>query len=149
DYYHLLTKAVAGKDAAARDQIYKDAYGLILKSPLSREAVETHSAALEDAVRQIEDDIAAAEATPAAEINDVLSTRKSRMPLMVGLSALIGVVTVGGLLYRYLPTKGVGVAAVKAPFSKAASKAKRALEEPVMADLKPGEDGGSSGAGLP
>jgi lipoprotein-anchoring transpeptidase ErfK/SrfK len=48
-----------------------------------------------------------------------------------------------------MPTKGVGVAAVKAPFSKAASRAARALEEPVMADLKPGEDGGSSGAGLP
>ena len=33
DYYALLTKAVAGKDAAARDQIYKDAFGLITKIP--------------------------------------------------------------------------------------------------------------------
>ena len=33
DYYALLTKAVAGKDAAARDQIYRDAYGLIRKLP--------------------------------------------------------------------------------------------------------------------
>ena len=27
NYYALLTRAVAGKDAAARDQIYRDAYG--------------------------------------------------------------------------------------------------------------------------
>ena len=28
DYYSLLTKAVAGKDAVARNKIYKDAYNL-------------------------------------------------------------------------------------------------------------------------
>ena len=33
DYYAVLAKAVAGKDAAARDQVYRDAYGLIRKSP--------------------------------------------------------------------------------------------------------------------
>lgn len=35
DYYSLLTNAVAGKDAAARDRIYKDAVGLIARSQLS------------------------------------------------------------------------------------------------------------------
>ena len=38
DYYSLLTKAVAGKDAVARDQIYKDAFNLITRSHLTREA---------------------------------------------------------------------------------------------------------------
>ena len=32
DYYSLLMKAVAGKDAVARDQIYKDAFSLIARS---------------------------------------------------------------------------------------------------------------------
>ena len=62
DYYSLLTKAVAGKDAAARDQIYKDAFSLITRSHLTREAAASHAAALEDAVRRIEDEIAAEEA---------------------------------------------------------------------------------------
>ena len=76
DYYSLMTKAVAGKDAAARDQIYKDAFGLITKSHLTREAASSHAAALEDAIRRIEDDIAAEEANSAAAINEVLSTEK-------------------------------------------------------------------------
>ena len=58
DYYSWLTKAVAGKDAPARDQIYKDAYSLIKRSHLERETAASHVAALEDAVRRIEDDIA-------------------------------------------------------------------------------------------
>ena len=29
DYYSLLMKAVAGKDAVARDQIYQDAFSVI------------------------------------------------------------------------------------------------------------------------
>ena len=61
DYYALLTKAVAGKDALARDQIYKDAFSLITRSHLTREAAASHAAALEDAIRRIEDDIAAEE----------------------------------------------------------------------------------------
>jgi lipoprotein-anchoring transpeptidase ErfK/SrfK len=150
DYYALLTRAVSGKDVAARDKIYKDAYDLILNSPLTRDAVASHTAALEDAVRQIEDDIAAGQARSAAEISEVLETRKSRLPLISGALALVAVVAAAALLYGYMSTKGgggvAGVAGVKAPLSKKASRAK---EEAVMADLKPGEDGGSSGEGLP
>ena len=54
DYYSLLTKAVAGKDAVARGKIYKDAYGVIVRSNLTRRAASSHVAALEDAVRRIE-----------------------------------------------------------------------------------------------
>jgi hypothetical protein len=79
DYYSLLMKAVAGKDAVARDQIYKDAFSLITRSHLTREAASSHAAALEDAVRRIEDDIAAEEtrAGDAATINEVLSTGRN------------------------------------------------------------------------
>ncbi|MEN3347825.1 MAG: hypothetical protein V7632_1460, partial [Bradyrhizobium sp.] len=33
DYYSLMSRAVAGKNAAARDKIYRDALGLIKRSP--------------------------------------------------------------------------------------------------------------------
>ena len=144
DYYTLLTRAVAGKDVAARDGIYKDAYELILKSPLTREEMRSHTAALEDAVRRIEDDIAG-EASSTDEINAVLLPRKSRMPLIAAAFALVAIIAAAALLYAYLPTRGAGIAGVKAPVSRTA----RAREEAVMADLKPGEDGGSSGEGLP
>ena len=80
DYYSLLMKAVAGKDAVARDQIYKDAFSLITRSHLTREAASSHAAALEDAVRRIEDDIAAEEASSAAAISEVLSTGRNWKP---------------------------------------------------------------------
>jgi len=52
DYYSLLKKAVAGRDAIARDKIYKDAYGLIERSNLSRQEAASYVAALEDAVER-------------------------------------------------------------------------------------------------
>ncbi len=85
NYYAVLMKAVAGKDAVARDQIYRDAYGLIRKSHLTREAASSHAAALEDAIRRIEDEFAAEDARSAEEINKVLaSSDRNWMPLIVG-----------------------------------------------------------------
>ena len=147
DYYALLTKAVAGKDAAARDQIYRDAYGLIRKSQLTREAASSHAAALEGAIRQIEGDIAAGQAKSAAEINEVLSTDRNRRPLVFAASAVVAVIAVSALLYGYIATKGPGI--VGAGVTASSSKAQRVREDVVVADLKPGEDGGSTGEGLP
>ena len=73
DYYALLTKAVTGKDTLGRDKVYKDAYDLITKSHLNREVAASHVAALEAAIRRIEDDIAVEEGRDAAQINEVLS----------------------------------------------------------------------------
>src|SRR5258705_12443156 len=92
DYYSLLTKAVAGKDAIARDRIYKDAFSLITRSHLTREAAASHAAALEDAVRRIEDDIAAEEANSAAAISEVLSTGRNWKPLFIAASAVAAVI---------------------------------------------------------
>ena len=51
DYYALLAKAAVGKERAARDQIYSDAWNLIRKSShLNRDAAALHAAALEDAI---------------------------------------------------------------------------------------------------
>jgi lipoprotein-anchoring transpeptidase ErfK/SrfK len=149
DYYSLLTNAVAGKDAAARDRIYKDAFSLITKSHLPREAAAAHAAALEDAVRRIEDDIAAEEtrAGNAATINEVLSTGRNWRPLAIGAGALAVVIAVSALLYAYVATKGPGI--VAAVVTASSPKAPRGPEDIIMADLKAGVDGGSSGEGLP
>jgi lipoprotein-anchoring transpeptidase ErfK/SrfK len=147
DYYSLLTNAVAGKDAAARNRIYKDAFGLIARSDLSREAAAAQVAALEDAVRRVEDEIAASEANTAAAVNEMLSMRRNRTPLVFVAGAILALIAVSALLYGYVATRGPGVvaASVKTPSPKAA----RGREDVVMADLKPGVDGGSSGEGLP
>src|SRR5215203_1872325 len=102
DYYSLLMKAVAGKDAVARDQIYKDAFGLITKSHLTREAASSNAAALEDAIRRIEDDIAAEEANAAAHVNEVLSTEKNWKPFVVGACALVAAIALSAALYAYV-----------------------------------------------
>src|SRR5215212_10030094 len=73
DYYSLLRKAVAGQHPAARDRIYKDAWGIIRRSQLTGEEASARAAALKHAIRQIEDELAAKEARSAAEINALLS----------------------------------------------------------------------------
>jgi lipoprotein-anchoring transpeptidase ErfK/SrfK len=147
DYYSLMTKAVAGKDAAARDQIYKDAFSLITKSHLTREAASSHAAALEDAIRRIENDIAAEEANSAAAINEVLSTGRNWKPFVIGACAVVTVVALSALVYGYVATKGPGI--VAAGVTASSPKAQRGREDVIMADLKPGVDGGSSGEVLP
>jgi lipoprotein-anchoring transpeptidase ErfK/SrfK len=147
DYYALLTKAVTGKDTVGRDKVYKEAYDLITRSHLNREVAASHIAALEAAIRRIEDDVAVEAGRDAAEINEVLSTGTNWKPWAVGAGALALAVALSALVYGYVATKGPAIVAtgVTAPPPKVA----RAREDVVMADLKPGEDGGSTGEGLP
>ena len=148
DYYALLTKAVAGKDAAARDQIYKDAYGLVRKSQLTREAASSHIVALDDAIRRIEDEIAAEEERSAAAISEVLSTDdRNWKPWAVGACALAAAIALSAALYGYVTTRGPAVSS--ASVTPSSLKPTRGREDVVMADLKPGVDGGSTGEGLP
>ena len=146
DYYSLLTKAVAGKDTIARDQVYKDAHGLIARSHLAREAAASHMAALEDAIRRIEDDIAAEEANAVA-ISETLSTGRNWKPLVIGAGALAIVIAVSALTYVFVATKGPAI--VAAGVKTSSPKAPGGREDVVMADLKAGVDGGSSAEGLP
>jgi lipoprotein-anchoring transpeptidase ErfK/SrfK len=97
-------------------------------------------------VRRIEDELATEETKAAADINEVLSTDRNWKPLVVGVSALVAAIAIAALTYGFVASKGPGVSAgVTAPSSKAA----RVREDVVMADLKPGVDGGSTGDGLP
>jgi lipoprotein-anchoring transpeptidase ErfK/SrfK len=149
DYYALLTKAVAGKDTLGRDKIYKDAYDLITRSHLNREVAASHVTALEAAIRRIEDEVAIEEGRDgnAAAINEVLSEGPNWKPWAVGAGALAIAIALAAFTYGYVATKGPVVVAtgVTAPPPKVA----RAREDVVMADLKAGEDGGSTGGGLP
>src|SRR3974390_415698 len=148
DYYSLLTKAVADKDAVARDKIYQDAFSLIKRSHLSREAASSQAIALRDAIRRVEDDIAAQEVREGngAVISKLLSTGRNWKPFVIGACAAVAVVAASALLYRYVATKGPGiVAAVTASSPKVAA----AREDVVMADLKAGVDGGSTSERLP
>lgn len=149
DYYSLLMKAVAGKDAVARDHIYKDAFNLITRYNLTREAASSHAAALEDAIRRIEDDIAAEEASDgnAAEINEVLSTGRNWKPLAIGACAVAAVIALSALVYGFIAAKGPAI--VSASVKTSPPKEQRGREDAVVADLKPGVDGGSSGEVLP
>ena len=142
DYYSLLTKAVAGKDAVARDQIYKDAFSLITRSHLTREAASSHAAALEDAVRRIEDDIAAEEANSAAANQRSVVDGQELEALAIGAGAVARRHRPVGFGLRLCRNQRprIVAASVKAP----SPKAQRGREDVVMADLKPGVDGGSS-----
>ena len=102
DYYALLKKAIEGKDAAARERIYRDASGLIRRSHLSREAASSHAAALEGAIRRIEAELAAEDVKSAAEINEVLSTDRNWKPLFFGASVVVAVIALSALLYGYV-----------------------------------------------
>ena len=147
DYYSLLMRAVAGMDAVARDQIYKDAFGVIARSHITREAAASHTAALEAAVQRIEDEIAAEEASAAATISETLSTGRNWKPYAIGACAVAAAVALAAVAYVFVAAKGPAIvaASVKAP----SPNAQRGREEVVVADLKPGVDGGSSGEVLP
>jgi lipoprotein-anchoring transpeptidase ErfK/SrfK len=147
DYYSLLLKAVEGKDAAARDQIYRDALSLIARSHITREAAASHRAALDDAVRRIEDEIAAEEANSAAAISKTLSTGRNWKPYVIGACAVAVVMALAAVSYVFVLAKGPAIVAanVKTP----SPNAPRGRDDAVMADLKPGVDGGSSGEVLP
>jgi lipoprotein-anchoring transpeptidase ErfK/SrfK len=147
DYYALLTKAVAGKDAAARDQVYKDAYGLVRRSNLSREAASSHIVALDEAIRRIEDEIAVEEERSAAAVSEVLSTERNWKPWVVGACALVAAIALSAALYGYVSTRGPAV--TSASVAPSSLKPVRGREDVIMADLKPGVDGGSTGEGLP
>jgi lipoprotein-anchoring transpeptidase ErfK/SrfK len=151
DYHALIAKAVSGKGAAAREKIYQDAHALIVRSNLARQVASSHAAALDDAIRRIEDEIAAAEEQPdetsPEAISRVLSSGTNWRRITLSASAVVAVIALAALLYEYAPTTGLRAVGIGVTASSAPKQ--RGREDVVMADLKPGVDGGSSGADLP
>jgi lipoprotein-anchoring transpeptidase ErfK/SrfK len=150
DYYSLLTKAVSGKDAVARDKLYKEAHSLIARSNLTRQVASSHVVALEDAIQRIEDDIAVEErheVNSTEAISRVLSNGINWRRLAVSACAVIAVITLSALLYEYVVTNSPR--AVGGGMTASSRQPQRGSEDVIVADLKPGVDGGSSGADLP
>ena len=148
DYYSLLTKAVAGKDAVARDIVYRDARSLIGRSNLTRQAASSHRAALEEAIRQIEDNFAIEqlrEEDSAVAVSRVLSPGVNLKPLAITACAFVAVIALAAVLYQYVAGPRIMAGGVTA----SSRQTPAAREDVVMADLRPGVDGGSSGADLP
>jgi lipoprotein-anchoring transpeptidase ErfK/SrfK len=147
DYYAILAKAVAGKDEAARNRIYGEASNLIRRSShLTPDAVVTHAAALKDAIQRIEDEVAADGVESEADARAaLLPTDRSWRPALVVASAVVAVIALSVLLFGYVTSK----VPIGAGMTASSSKAARGQDDAVMADLKPGVDGGSSGNVLP
>src|SRR5262249_47154112 len=134
-------------DAAARKRIYNEAGNLIKKSShLTREAAVVHIAALKDAIRRVENDVAAEDANPAPDVSAVLSSTETnwRLPPILP-SVVVAANAVSVRRYGQFTSRGP----IGAGMTASSPRAARGREEAVMADLKPGEDGGSSGEVLP
>ena len=101
DYYSLLTKAVEGKDVNARDRIYRNAQKVIDESNLAPEAASQHVNALQDAIRQIENDLVAGQQhpEPPAAVRSVLSPGGNWKPFAVTAFALATVIAISAFLY--------------------------------------------------
>jgi lipoprotein-anchoring transpeptidase ErfK/SrfK len=112
---------------------------------MAREAATSHATALKNAIRRIENEIAAGEVRSDAEINQLLSTERNWRPLVISATAFAAVIALSALIYGYVAGKGGFGTLVTA----SSSKAPRGSEEVVMADLKPGVDGGSTSESLP
>jgi putative heme iron utilization protein len=63
NYYSILSKAIRGKDATARLSLYDEARALVARLKVgpdrTKEDIAAQSDALESAISQIEDDVAA------------------------------------------------------------------------------------------
>jgi len=147
DYYSLMMKAVAGKDAITREKIYRDAFSHITKSNLSREAASSHDAALGEAIQRIEDDIATQDMRDTADINEILSTARNWKPIVVVFCVTVAIIAASAVLYGLFATKGLAI--VASGVTASSPKAPRGGEELIMADLAAGTDGGSTGERLP
>ena len=77
----------------------------------------------------------------------MLSTGRNWKPYVIGAGAVAAVIALSALVYGFVATKGPAI--VAASVKTSSPKAQRGREDVVVADLKPGVDGGSSGEVLP
>jgi lipoprotein-anchoring transpeptidase ErfK/SrfK len=77
----------------------------------------------------------------------VVSTGRNWKPLAIGACAVAAVIALSAVVYGFVATKGPAI--VAASVKSSSPKAQSGREDVVMADLKPGVDGGSSGEVLP
>ena len=151
DYHALLSGATAGRSSADRMRIYSEARVVIARRSVgtdaARQEARAHALALEDAIRRIEHEVAAGTVAASGDepINPVLagSGGGKRFALIAALA--VAVIGLAGYLIWYMSTRS------PRPTQSASmsSSTARASDDAIATDLKPGVDGGSSGAELP
>jgi lipoprotein-anchoring transpeptidase ErfK/SrfK len=152
NYYSILSKAIRGKDAAARLSLYDEARALVARLRVgpdhTEEDIAAQSDALESAISQIEADVAASyrEETGTERLR-VLSSGPSWGRIAATVLAVIATIGLAASAYWYVTARGgrTAIESARAP----SRPSTRTNIDPVVEDLKPGVDGGSSAEVLP
>jgi len=153
NYYSMLSKAIQGKDAAARQRLYNEARALVARlrggPDRTEEDIAAQADALESAISQIEADVAASyrEETGSERLDSILSTGPNWGRIAAIVLAAIAIIGLSASAYWYVTALG-GRTAIESA-SAPSRQSKRTNIDPVVEDLKPGVDGGSSAEVLP
>ena len=153
NYYSILSKAIRGKDAAARLSLYDEARALVARLRVgpdhTEEDIAAQSDALESAISQIEADVAASyrEDTGTERLDSILSSGPSWGRIVATVLAVIATIGLAASAYWYVTARGgrTAIESARAP----SRPSTRTNIDPVVEDLKPGVDGGSSAEVLP
>ena len=153
NYYSILSKAIRGKDAAARLSLYDEARALVARLRVgpdhTEEDIAAQSDALESAISQIEADVAASyrEETGTERLDSILSSGPSWGRIAATVLAVIATIGLAASAYWYVTARGgrTAIESARAPLRPST----RTNIDPVVEDLKPGVDGGSSAEVLP
>ncbi len=150
-YYSILSKAAQGKDVAARQNLYDEARALVARLRVgpdrTEEDIAAQADALESAISQIEADVAASEETGSERLDSILSSGPNWGRIAATVLAVIAIIGLAASAYWYVTAREGRTASESASASSRPSK--RIDIDPVMEDLKPGVDGGSSADILP
>jgi lipoprotein-anchoring transpeptidase ErfK/SrfK len=116
----------------------------------SEEDIAAQANALESAISQIEDDVAASyrEEIGPKQLDRILSSGPNWGRIAATVLAVIAIMGLAASAYRYV-TAGGGRTASESASAPSPRPSKRADIDPIMEDLKPGVDGGSSADILP
>ena len=153
-YYSILSKAAQGKDAAARLSLYDEARALVARLKIgpdrTEEDIAAQANALESAISQIEDDVATSyrEEIGPEQLDRILSSGPNWGRIAATVLTVIAIMGLAASAYWYV-TAGGGRTASESASAPSPRPSKRADIDPIMEDLKPGVDGGSSADILP
>ena len=112
NYYSILSKAIRGKDAAARLSLYDEARALVARLRVgpnhTAEDIAAQSDALESAISQIEADVAASyrEETGTERLDSVLSSGPSWGRIAATVLAVIATIGLAASAYWYVTARG-------------------------------------------
>src|SRR5277367_4644308 len=135
NYYSMLSKAIQGKDAAARQRLYNEARALVARlrggPDRTEEDIAAQADALESAISQIEADVAASyrEETGSERLDSILSTGPNWGRIAAIVLAAIAIIGLSASAYWYVTALG-GRTAIESA-SAPSRQSKRTNIDPV------------------